>query len=257
MLSCAQDYRPGYGGDQQHIWQATLGANAVCFTTHPAKIEGVTPNYWAGSGQLPRAAQVKNVLICIYHLHRKPALYVPTRLQYTHAWLPKDQFDEVCEANQWIFARKGDGYLALRSQQPYYWNMGQEAGGVVRQRHDRQDLEREIIAPGKRNIWICELGRQETDGSFEAFAARISRAPLYFGADKVRYDSPAQGELTFGWNEPLVVDGEEIRLRDYPRFENPYAERAEFGSSLYLFEHAGKRLALDFEDGKRTFEASV
>ena len=29
MLSCAQDYRPGYGGDQQHIWQATL-ARRVC-----------------------------------------------------------------------------------------------------------------------------------------------------------------------------------------------------------------------------------
>lgn len=88
MLSCAQDYRPGYGGDQQHIWQATLGPDAVCFTTHPAKLEGVSPNYWEGSGQLPRAAQVKNVVFVVYNLHRKPALYVPTRHFFTHAWLP-------------------------------------------------------------------------------------------------------------------------------------------------------------------------
>ena len=117
MLSCAQDYRAGFGGDQQHIWQATLGPDAVCFTTHPAKIEGVTPNYWEGSGQLPRAAQVKNVLICIYNLHKKPAMYVPTRHFFTHAWLPPDQFDEVVEQNGWVFARKNWGYLALRSQQ--------------------------------------------------------------------------------------------------------------------------------------------
>jgi hypothetical protein len=79
MLSTAQDYRQGYGGDQQHIWQATLGADAVCFTTHPAKMKGVTPNYWAGSGLLPRAAQVKNVAIIIYKIEKIPALYVSTR----------------------------------------------------------------------------------------------------------------------------------------------------------------------------------
>jgi len=58
LLSSAQDYRPGYGGDQQHIWQATLGPGAACFTTHPARLEGPTPDYWAGSGVLPRLAQV-------------------------------------------------------------------------------------------------------------------------------------------------------------------------------------------------------
>ncbi|MBI5353951.1 MAG: hypothetical protein HZB50_15015 [Chloroflexi bacterium] len=121
MLSTAQDYRKGFGGDQQHIWQATLGADAVCFTTHPAKIEGVTPNYWAGNGILPKAAQYKNVAIIIYNIEKIPALYVPIRHFFTHAWLPKDKFDEVIEKKNWIFARKGDGYLALRSRNPYFW----------------------------------------------------------------------------------------------------------------------------------------
>jgi len=40
MLSTAQDHRRGFGGDQHHIWQATLGPNAVCFTTHPGRIGG-------------------------------------------------------------------------------------------------------------------------------------------------------------------------------------------------------------------------
>ena len=97
MLSTAQDYRKGYGGDQQHIWQATLGADAVCFTTHPAKLEGVTPNYWAGNGLLPRAAQYKNLTIAIYNIEKILALYVPIRHFFTHAWLPKDKFDEVVE----------------------------------------------------------------------------------------------------------------------------------------------------------------
>jgi hypothetical protein len=53
VLSTAQDYCKDHGGDRQHIWQATLGPDAICFTTHLAKIEGVAPNNWAGSGPLP------------------------------------------------------------------------------------------------------------------------------------------------------------------------------------------------------------
>ena len=52
----------------------------------------------------------------------------------SHAWLPRDQFDAVVEREGWVFARKGDGYLALRSQQPYRW---QDAPG--------EDQGREII----------------------------------------------------------------------------------------------------------------
>lgn len=40
MLSSAQDWRPGMGGDQQHVWQATLGQEAVCFTTLPGPRSG-------------------------------------------------------------------------------------------------------------------------------------------------------------------------------------------------------------------------
>ncbi|MBL7200967.1 MAG: hypothetical protein ISS56_12540, partial [Anaerolineae bacterium] len=35
MLCSAQDYHPGEKGCQQHIWQATLGPDAVAFVTHP------------------------------------------------------------------------------------------------------------------------------------------------------------------------------------------------------------------------------
>ena len=118
MLSSAQDYRKGYGGDQQHIWQATLGPNAVCFTTHPARFKGPPPNYWTGSGSLPRVAQIKNVLIAIYQIARFPALHVPNELWFTHAWLPRDQFEEIVERDGWIFARLDEGYLALLSQHP-------------------------------------------------------------------------------------------------------------------------------------------
>ena len=84
--------------------------DAVCFTTHPAKIEGVTPNYWAGNGLLPRAAQYKNVVIVIYNIEKIPALYVPIKHFFTHAWLPKDKFDEVSgEATAGFLHARGKG----------------------------------------------------------------------------------------------------------------------------------------------------
>jgi hypothetical protein len=59
--------------------------------------------------------------VIIYKIEKIPALYVPIQYFFTHAWLPKDKFDEVVERSGWILARKGEGYLALRSQNPYVW----------------------------------------------------------------------------------------------------------------------------------------
>ncbi len=243
LLSCAQDYRASYGGDQQHIWQASLGPDAVCFTTHPPKREGTSPNYWEGSGCLPRAAQIKNVVITIYNISSTPTLYVPNRLFFTHAWLPRDQFDQVWEQNGWIFARLDQGYLALRSQQPYHW---QDQPG--------EDQNREVIADGLRNIWICELGRQAVDGPFEDFANRISQSQIAYGDLQVVYHSPSRGRLEFGWQGPLRQDGQIVTLSDYPRYDNPYLQ-AEFGTNWYDIRLAGQQMVLDFETGEREMTA--
>lgn len=212
QLSSAVDYRQGFGGDQQHLWQATLGPEAVCFTTHPAKTHGLPPNYWDGSGCLPRLAQVKNVLLAVYRLEKYPALYTPAALDYTHAWLPRDKFEEVVEKDGWIFARLGQGYLALLSENPYTW-----------QEHPGEDQRREVIVTAKHNLWICELGRQAVDGSFETFMQRILEAEVEFSGDHVVYQSPTQGRLEFGWKGPLLRDGQPVPLSDYPRYASPYA----------------------------------
>jgi len=227
MLSTSQDYRKGYGGDQQHIWQATLGQDAVCFTTHPAKIEGVTPNYWAGSGLLPRAAQHKNVVIAIYNIEKIPALYMPIKHFFTHAWLPKNQFDEVAEKSNWIFARKKDGYLALHSQNQYSWGTYRTENGDPKGSQKLLGSDTEVIANGAQNIWICQLGRKADDGTFEQFIEAISSAELTFSGMNVEYQSPGNGLIRFGWEGAFSVDGVETQLHDYYRYQNPYVQ-AEF-----------------------------
>jgi hypothetical protein len=245
MLSTAQDYRPGFGGDQQHIWQATFGPDAVCFTTHPGPKTGGTPNHWTGTGCLPRAAQVANVAIVIYNIDTRPGLYLTSRALMTHAWLPRDQFDELVERDGWIFARKGEGYLALRSQHPYEWQT--ELG---------EDQDREVVVPGRQNIWICELGRWVTEGGFSQFIAAICQARLEFGRLSVSYHSPSQGELVFGWRGPLWQNGERVPLASYPRYDNPYG-RASFPSDDIILRQGDHWLHLHWRSAERRVSGSI
>ncbi len=247
MLSTAQDYRKSYGGDQQHIWQATLGADAVCFTTHPAKIEGVTPNYWAGNGLLPRAAQYKNVAVIIYNIEKIPALYVPIKHFFTHAWLPKDKFDEVIEKSGWIFARKGEGYLALRSQNSYLW--GTRSPLLAGKRLGVRGSAEEIIVDAAQNIWLCQMGCKVDDGEFSDFVEKLSTAQIAFSGMNVRFQSPGNGAVRFGWQGGFSVDGVKVQLHDYPRYENPFS-KTEFNADEIMVMADGNELVLNWKTGK-------
>jgi len=241
MLSSAQDYRPSYGGNQQHIWQATLGPNAICFTTYPPndRHDGSSPNYWTGSGSLPRVAQIENVVIAVYNVNPFTGLTVPNKLSMTHAWLPKDQFDEIIEKDGWIFARKNEGYLALRSMKPYRW---QDEPG--------EDQYREIKARGKKNIWICELGRKHINGDFICFIEDICAAHIQFRGLSVRYQSPSQGYLEFGWKKSFSIKGQVIELERYPRYDNPFVQ-AKFGANEMYIRDNGQEIYLNWETGER------
>jgi hypothetical protein len=228
LLSCAQDYRPGKPGYQQHIWQATLGIDAVVFTNHPATDDEISrPNFWAGNGIMPRAAQHRNVLACIYQ--------VPDVMDFgfTHAYFPRAAFDEVVEMDHWVCARKGDGYIALYSQQPLTWLPDGETPDV------------ELRAEGYENVWLCEMGRQADWGTFEAFVKTVTGAAIEAESSEIRYESPSLGMVRFGWEGPLVVAGEEIALHTYPRFDNPYCQ-VPFGQTHYTIERQGETLTLDF-----------
>lgn len=235
MLSSAQDYRKGFGGDQQSIWQATLGPDAVCFTTHPVKGRDSSPDYWTGSGILPRVGQVKNVAIIVYKLSMSKGLYVTNNQKLTHAWFPSDKFDQVVEKRGWIFARKNDAYLALWSQQPFRW-----------QTEEGQDKGREIIADGLSNIWICELGSKTQHKTFENFVDRITGARIDAPGLHVLFDSPSQGLLEFGWKAPLKQNDMPVPIRNYPRYENPFVHSS-FPSTIVEVKHGENTLTLDWD----------
>jgi len=238
QLSGAQDYLPGMWAAQTHIWQATIDADAYVFTTYPG---GFSDDYMAGpwtGGWTPRATFYQNVGIIQYERVSIPLLEEFLLVDYTHAYFPRYEFDEAYQSGHWLFGRKGEGYVGLWSENEPYFAV------------DPPEDAYEAIADGRENVWIVELGDSE-HGTFADFMADLENATITVG-DQIAFASPSQGPITVGMTGPMTVDGEEVDLGPFPRFDNDYAQQ-EFGTNRTIVEFNGRRLDLNFETGQRRY----
>ncbi|MDD2647877.1 MAG: hypothetical protein PHI27_03530 [Eubacteriales bacterium] len=251
IISCAQDFRRGKMGYQQHPWTASLGGKAVIFTTNPASLEYANrPNRWAGNLCLPRAALDGNVLICIYRIKPDFVDYL-----YSHLYFPKHEMDETIEKNGFIFGRRGDGYIAVRSLLPAYWEeKDSEFFRFMWEKDWQERFERageyEYIAQGHANVWTVEMGSRAENGSFEEFVKGFDSAKLSGDSHSMLYRAGNGKTYAFGWNEPLKVSGKEVPLHGYKRYENEFCT-AEFDAKRIEISAGGHNLTLDFENAKR------
>lgn len=275
MMSSAQDYRAGLRGSQTHAAQATLDENAVVFTQHPAYLplpnggpippdwswqqhDEPGPGYWTGNASEPRTAQYRNVVIQLYapQYFPSPLFGFPYRDE-THAYFPEAHFDEVVQAGHWTLGRRGNAYVALYSLLPTQWRSGQP------EVFQNAGLPFDLVAPGSaQNVWILECGSRSEWGSFGAFGEAIERARVTAtpvpdedgdglpDGYAVAYDSPSQGHLELAWKGPFRVNGEEVPLSDFPRFDNPFVKTA-FGDTRYEISDGAYSLLLDFASGER------
>jgi hypothetical protein len=274
MLSTVQDWRKGYNAAQVHAWQATLGEDAIVFTTHPAnpvqppsewigRDEG-EPGYWTGTASMPRSAQHENVAIHIYSPgYGQGGIFGFFAYQpMTHAYFPRDHFDAVVKDGRWTFGRKGDAYVALYSYRDTQWQeysreeLALPANGPLRKSFD-------LVAPGGAdNVWIVECGSRRDAGSFASFRNAISAARLkvtphdgpFGNTFDVAYASPSAGRMEFGWDAPFTVRGKEQPLGEYPRVSNRWVH-AERGDGVWEIRGRRSRVTLDWTAGTRTVEA--
>lgn len=238
MLCSAQDYQPGEKGYQQHIWQATLGPDAVVFVTHPpcmSENSARRPNFWHGNAALPRVAQYKDVLVAVHRLPENDWM------GFTHAYWPVYSFDEYdpvggASGRQWAFARKGQGYLALTAAQ-----------GMELVTHG-PSAYRELRSHGQHNVWLCMMGRQETDGTFQEFQDAVRSLHVDLREQDVSCTTLRGDTLSFGWEGPLLVNGEKQPLSGFKHFENPYCV-TEVGAPQMDIGYGETVMRLHFEGG--------
>jgi hypothetical protein len=238
MLCSAQDYHPGEKGYQQHIWQATLGPDAVVFGSHPPCIseEGAhRPNFWHGNYVLPRVAQWKDVLIAIYNLPEDDWL------GFTHAYFPVYAFDEYVMREGWAFARKGSGYLALTAAQ------GLE---LVRR---GPSAYRELRSYGRENTWLCHMGQESADGTFSAFQDKVLGLEATLAGLGARCETLRGESVALGWEGPFRVGDEEKPLAGYKHYDGPFCT-VDLPASQMDIQYGEYIVRLHFERDERPDE---
>jgi hypothetical protein len=231
LLASWQDYRKGQPGGGEHIWQATLDADAVVFVNHPACIrqeDAGLPGFWHGNDVLPRVAQWKDMLVAVHHIPDE------AWLDFTHAYFPIYAFDEYVIADGWAFARKGNGYLALTAARGLDWVK------------TAPDGYRELRSHGRQNIWLCQMGSFKQDGDFATFQQKVRALPITFGELSLSCTGLRGETLSFGWDEPFKVNGQEQPLSGFKHFENPYCT-AEFPATSLEIAYQGTAMRLSFE----------
>ncbi len=242
MLSCAQDYRSGYGADAQHLWQATLGPDAKVFLAPPGGRDERFEVLGDAEAILPRAVQYKNVVIC--HVRGEPSV-----------WFAGAAFDEIEDVPGLLCARRGSGYLALWAQRPWQ----QQAGDGWEPGH--------ITVPGASAILICVCGREVTHGSFESFVRAMAGAPVEVSGrgsrERVEIDLAPHGRISLGRRGPLTVGGWQMPITShvhgspypavegYRRYDNPYVG-ADFPANAVRVRCADETLALNWRDQSRS-----
>ncbi len=219
MMSGLQDHRKGELESSSHVAQVTLGNKVVIFWSCPltsGEGSGMRPDYWSGHISLPRVIQYKNVLSLTWRL--------PDFAWMSHCFFEQERFDEVRFEGDWAFARVGQGYVGIYSQNGMQvGDYGQYAG-------------RELICDAPENTWLAECGREADWGSFETFVKALTSTSIELKDGTLAYESPSIGQFITGWDAAPTVNGEPIQLHDYPLVDSPWAY-SDFGSGEMVLRY--------------------
>jgi len=239
MMSTAQAHHPGFFADQQHIWQLTLSPDVSVFTTHPAceffddQARNFSPSYWVGSGRLPHSFQHKNVHMSIYRITGRKGFLERTLNHYTHAWFPREKFDEVVHHGRYIFGRLGDTYAALIGANELAYKEGSDT---------------DLLQMGRVTYWICEAASKNQYNDFDNFISTIERRKIDFDGRTLTYRTDG-GEMKLTYKGEARVDGQ-VMDTHYPRLASPYVNAPRKPEGLDI-RYNEKRLHLQFDNMTR------
>ena len=246
-------------GAQDHEWTANIGETLALFTTHPAGNGngryGASPGYWVGNGRLPMSVQHKNVNITIYKLPDKKRLGESDIAQMTHAYMPKDFYDELELCKNMVFARKNGVFVAMLSDGEMQYRPFNEnsAGGVHKGRTDPDgntlNCEFDLCRTGGTyHIYITELSDADTE-SFDEFKARISGNCVSFSDNgSVKYTT-ASGCIEASYSGSFSVNGKPAE-KEFARYDSKFC-KAERKAGSITVDSGKNRLILDFKNAGR------
>ncbi len=252
----------GVCGAQDHVWTANIADDLCLFTTHPAGNGngkyGASPGYWVGNGRRPMSVQNESVNITIYKTPEKKRLGESDIASMTHAYMPRDFYDEFELCGNKVFARKNNVFVSLISNGELKFKAFDisSANGVLKGRKfpDNKDFngEFDLCRFGEGyHIYITELSDADKE-TFSEFKDRIKKNTVNFYKNgNVEYitDSAA---LRVSYDGIFEIDGNPSE-KEFSRYDSKFC-KAERKAEIIAINSSKNRLILDFKNGKRSIE---
>lgn len=271
-LASVQNFRKGQINFQGMPCVAALENGAMVWTSYPSAGSRLTgsflfgvievdekllpaghdgPNWWTGNAVQPRVIQQGGAAITAYQAQSIQEMLFGER---THAWFPKNRFDEVIgprsarcnhDSARWFFGRAGDSYVGLFCALETTWT------------DNGPWKDKEIRVAGDTNVFITQIGCREEFGSFERFVAKVSAARvnvsgLHTSAQlQCSYDVPFGERLELHYDDGPRYGGEPLQDDGYPRHRSSVA-RIAWQQDRYAIQHGDRSLIHDVVEGKRT-----
>ena len=248
-------------GAQEHVWTANIAEELTLFTTHPAgdgnDKYGASPGYWVGNGRRPMSVQNKNVNVTVYKVPSEKRLGESGIAAMTHAYMPKDFYDEFELDSNTVFARKNSVFVALIANGELKFRPfdAKSANGLLKGRKFPDGIKSEgefdLCRFGEGyHIYITELSDSEKE-TFDEFRTRIKSNTVEFGDDgSVNYRTDS-GEIEASYDGTFKVDGKPAE-KEFLRYDSRFCSAERKAESITV-DSGRHRLCLDFKNIKREF----
>ena len=248
----------GMCGAQDHVWTANIAEALTLFTTHPAGDGngkyGVSPGYWVGNGRRPMSVQHENVNITVYKLPQKKRLGEGSICDLTHAFMPRDLYDEFELDGNRAFACKNGVFVALISDgkmqfRPYNPD---SARGLLKGRSLPDNLRLEggfdlCRKGGEYHCYVTELSDSDKE-TFEEFKDRVKHNLIVFENGCVNYKTD-RGEIFVSYEGEFTVDGKNVQ-KLFDRYDSIFC-KAKRKDGIIRINTPSHNLILDFKQRLR------
>ncbi len=252
----------GVCGAQDHVWTANIAEDLTLFTTHPAGNGngrfGASPGYWVGNGRRPMSVQNESVNITVYKIPEKKRLGESNIASMTHAYMPKDFYDEFELCENTVFARKNGVFVALISNGKLEFKPFNQdsANGVLKGRKFPDDIkfnsEFDLCRYGDGyHIYIAELSDSDKE-TFDEFKTRIRNNSVKFACDgSVDYTTDS-GILSVSYDGKFNINGIPAE-KEFARYDSMFCKAGRKSDSITVVTDKN-RLVIDFKNAKRSIE---
>lgn len=258
-LSTSVSKDTGMCGAQEHIWNANISEALSLFTTHPAGNGNgryaSSPGYWIGNGRRPQSVQHQNVNITVYKLPEKIRLGETGISDITHAYMPREFYDEFELCGNYVFARKNGVFVAMISDSPLMFREynSESAAGLLKYRNFPEKLKPTdvfdlIRQGGKYHTYVTELSHCGNE-TFDGFRERIKNNKVSFSSNGRTEYTTLSGKITVSYAGEFTVNGRECN-KEYDRYDSKFC-KAPRKTSVISINSGSNRLYLDFNNNLR------